>query len=447
MSFLEILELDWKHKDHSLALTDEESLVFTAECEKTPEGRAYNRVIETVAELGSQDPDLMYDYGFKCINSNDREERFLEGLHALCFAVMFGLDGDKRREVGAFLLEAQKNPSTEQVVTAWDTFMGRIVIGEGYVPPPKIPKKQNFIQKKYNDFTFATKNAIAGYLFISPFIIGFLVFMFLPILESLRMVFSDVTPDFMNNRYSMTFTGLENLTRVFRTDPEFNRLLTEELFKMAVTVPAIIVFSFFVSLIINQKFKGRGFVRSVFFLPVILSAGVMLGLETNSALLSEYRDLIAESNALTTNITGVLEEILMSGGVMDVFLYYVLQIVNQIYSIALTSGMQIIIFLSGLQTISPSMYEASKIEGATAWESFWKITFPMISSLILVNVVYSVIDYFVRSDNTVMEKVTSEISKLDYGFSSAMAWAYFLIVIVVVGALAGLISRRVYYYE
>jgi ABC-type sugar transport system permease subunit len=311
----------------------------------------------------------------------------------------------------------------------------------------KTPKKQNFIMKKYNNLSFVRKDAIAGYLFISPFILGFLVFMFFPILESLQMVFSNVIPDLENSRYNMEFIGLDNLIRVFRTDPDFNRLLTEELLKMAVTVPAIIVFSFFVSLIINQKFKGRGFVRSVFFLPVILSAGVMLGLETSSVLLNEYRDLIQESNALTSGITGVLEELLLSGGMMDGFIFYVLQIVNQIYNIALTSGMQIIIFLSGLQTISPSMYEASKIEGATAWESFWKITFPMISSLILVNVVYSTIDYFVRSDNTVMLKVTDEISKLEYGFSSAMAWAYFLIVIIVIGILAAIISRKVYYYE
>jgi ABC-type sugar transport system permease subunit len=325
------------------------------------------------------------------------------------------------------------------------------IVGNDVLDAPqktqKPPKKRGYLAQKYHNAAFTTKNAIAGYLFISPFILGFLVFMFLPILESLRMVFSDVGLDLENSRYSMTFTGLKNLHLVFFDDPEFNRLLTEELLKMAFTVPAIIVFSFFVSLIINQKFKGRGFVRSVFFLPVILSAGVMLGLETSSALLNEYRELIAESNALTSGITGVLEELLISGGMMDGFLYYVLQIVNQIYNIALTSGMQIIIFLSGLQTISPSMYEASKIEGATAWESFWKITFPMISSLILVNVVYSVIDYFVRSDNTVMEKVTAEISKMDYGFSSAMAWAYFLIVIVVVGILAAIISRRVYYYE
>lgn len=301
--------------------------------------------------------------------------------------------------------------------------------------------------KKLRGLSFASKNAIAGYLFISPFIIGFLAFMFIPILESIRMVFSDVNLDLDNHRYAMEFTGLFNLNKVFRVDPDFTRRLTEELLKMAVTVPAIIVFSFFVALILNQKFKARGFVRSVFFLPVILSAGIMLGLETNNSLLQGMQELIKESNAMQNSITGVLEDILITGGAMDSLIVYILQIVNSIYNIALTSGMQIIIFLSGLQTISPSMYEASKIEGATAWESFWKITFPMTSSLILVNVVYSVIDYFIRSDNTVMELVTRTMNKMDYGFSSAMAWAYFSIVIVVVGILALVISRRVYYYE
>jgi len=313
---------------------------------------------------------------------------------------------------------------------------------------PVTKKKKNFIARKYDNLDFQKKNAIAGYLFISPFIIGFFVFMFLPILESLRMVFSEVNIDWERNRYALDFIGIGNLKNVFLDDPIFNRLLTEELRNMVLTVPAILVFSFFVSLILNQKFKARGFVRSVFFLPVILSAGIMLGLETGNSLLAESRQLIQESNALANNITGVIEEILLSGGMMDDLIYFILFVVNQIYTIALTSGMQIIIFLSGLQTISPSMFEASKIEGATAWESFWKITFPMISSLILVNLIYSIIDYFIRSDNAVMMKVTDVMSvEGNYGLSSAMAWAYFLIVIIVVGVLSAIISRRVYYYE
>jgi ABC-type sugar transport system permease subunit len=303
--------------------------------------------------------------------------------------------------------------------------------------------------KKLRKLDFAAKNAIAGYLFILPFIIGFLVFMFFPILQSLRMSFSDVGLDLQNNTYLMDFVWFANFEFIFGTNPDFTRELVSNLQSMAATVPAILVFSFFVALILNQKFKARGFVRSVFFLPVILSAGVMLGLETDNSLLAEMQTLISESNALASGITGVLEDIVIAnfGGPLGYFLYWVLGIVNSIYQIALTSGIQIIIFLSGMQTISPSMYEASKIEGATAWESFWKITFPMISSLILVNVVYSVIDFFIRSDNVVMRMVTEEISSLYYGRGTAMAWSYFLIVIIIVGIISAIISKGVYYYE
>jgi ABC-type sugar transport system permease subunit len=127
---------------------------------------------------------------------------------------------------------------------------------------------------------------------------------------------------------------------------------------------------------------------------------------------------------------------------------YIFRIVNQIYDIAMASGIQIIIFLSALQTISPSMYEAARIEGSSSWECFWKITFPMVSPLILVNVVYSVVDYFIRTDNRVMEKIyRALIRSLEFGFSTAMAWVYFLAVITIIGIAVSLISRKVYYYE
>ena len=128
---------------------------------------------------------------------------------------------------------------------------------------------------------------------------------------------------------------------------------------------------------------------------------------------------------------------------------YVFDIINSVYDIAIASGIQIIIFLSALQTISPSMFEAAKIEGCTAWESFWKITLPMVSSMILVNIVYTVIDFFLKTDNTVMERIY-EIAiggRMDYGQASAMAWVYFLCVIVALGIVSLIISRRVYYYE
>jgi len=306
-----------------------------------------------------------------------------------------------------------------------------------------------FIKKndKYT-LTLEGKNAVAGYLFILPFLVGLLAFIFLPILESLRMVFSEVNIDLVKNGFSMEFSGFDNIKRVLMIDPEFNRLLIEEIGRMLLIVPAVIIFSLFVALILNQEFKARGFVRAIFFLPVILSSGIMIGLETNNTLLSSMEEIIKRGNLMKSSITGVLEDILVSEGAASDFMAYIFRIINQIYDIAMASGIQIIIFLSALQTIPPSMFEAAKIEGATSWECFWKITFPMVSPLILVNVVYSVVDYFIRTDNRVMEKIREAMmQRMEYGFSTAMAWVYFLAVIVIIGVAMALISRKVYYYE
>jgi len=296
--------------------------------------------------------------------------------------------------------------------------------------------------------TMEGKNAVSGYLFLLPFVIGFLAFMLFPLLESLRMVFSKVKIDVVKNGFNMEFSGLENLTRVFLIDPEFNRMLTGEIWRMLLIVPAIIIFSLFIALILNQEFRARGFVRAVFFLPVILSSGVMIGLETNNSLLNSMADIIKEGNLLKASITRVLEDILVVEGAASDFMAYIFMTVNQIYDIAMASGIQIIIFLSALQTIPVSMFEAAEIEGATGWECFWKITFPMVSPLILVNVVYSVVDYFIRTDNLVMAKINTEMmSRLDFSFSTSMAWVYFGAVMIILGVAIGLISRKVYYYE
>ncbi|MDR0909191.1 MAG: sugar ABC transporter permease [Spirochaetaceae bacterium] len=301
--------------------------------------------------------------------------------------------------------------------------------------------------------TLSGKNARAGYLFILPFLIGFLAFMLIPVLESLRMVFSEVVIDTTNHGFKMNFIGFTNLYRVFVVDPEFNRMLTEEIAKMVLRVPAEIIFAIFIALLLNQDFKGRAFMRVVFFLPVILSSGVLIGLETNNTLLSGMAEIIRRGNAMKTSVTGVLENILVASegtqrNFATTFMRYVFDIVNQVYDIAMASGIQIIIFLSALQTISPSMFEAAEMEGATKWECFWKITFPMISPLIMVCLVYSVVDYFLRTDNTVMAKIrVTLLQQMDYGYSTAMAWVYFVIVIVILGIAAAIVSKRVYYYE
>ncbi len=300
--------------------------------------------------------------------------------------------------------------------------------------------------RKKKKKTLAFKNAVAGYLFILPFILGFILFMIIPLIQSLQMSFSNVE---LEGGLTMTWAGLKNYKNAFFVDAEFVPALISELIRMATNVPATLIFSFFIALLLNQNFKGRGAVRAIFFLPVILSSGVIVGLESNNSLLKDMQEVIS-ANSNDTSITGVLEDILVTSdsSPLSGMFYFVFDIINSVYDIAIASGIQIIIFLSGLQTISPSMYEAAEIEGCTGWESFWKITFPMISSMILVNIVYTVIDFFLKTDNTVMEKVTAEISeKLQYGYGSAMAWIYFLCVIVALGIVSLIVSRRVYYYE
>lgn len=289
------------------------------------------------------------------------------------------------------------------------------------------------------------RKAIAGYIFIAPFIIGFLVFMVKPFIQSLYMSFCNV--EVGAGSFNPVWTGLDNYIRAFRIDPEFVRLLTEEISRMVIDSIAIMVFSFFVALILNQKFKGRALVRAIFFLPVILSSGVILGLETDNSLISTMQVAI-EENTSGVSITAAVENILRTAGVGVRAFEVVFEIIDNIYNIAISSGIQIIIFLSGLQTISTSMYEAADIEGCTKWESLWKITFPMISSMFLVNWVYTIIDFCMRSDNEVIDKITTVmVQQINYGFSSAMTWIYFLIVIAFVGISSLIISKGVYYYD
>lgn len=289
------------------------------------------------------------------------------------------------------------------------------------------------------------RKAIAGYLFISPFIVGFLVFMVKPFFQSLYMSFCNV--ELGAATFENHWAGTVNYIQAFTIDPEFNRLLTEELGRMVVYSLAIIVFSFFVALVLNQKFKGRALVRAVFFLPVILSSGVILGLESDNQLMAT----LAQQVEVATNgvsITDGLEQVLTTAGIGTRAYETVFELIDNIYDVAIASGIQIIIFLSGLQTISSSMYEAADIEGCTKWESLWKITFPMISSLFLVNWIYTVIDFCMRSDNEVIKKIQKVmVDQMNYGFASAMSWVYFVIILAFVGITAGIISKGVYYYD
>ena len=222
------------------------------------------------------------------------------------------------------------------------------------------------------------RRAVYGYLFILPFIIGFIFFMVKPLVQSLMMALSDVT--ISTNGFELVYNNFANFKKAFLVDADFNRMLLEGIGMMVYRSIATVVFSFFVALLLNQNFKGRTLARSIFFLAVILSSGVLVGLENNNSLMAQIKDTIEEAGS-ANSITDVLERILVPsaqclGGISSKTFALVFQIIDSIYDVAMASGIQIIIFLSGLQNISPSMYEAAQMEGCTSWESMCKITIP-----------------------------------------------------------------------
>lgn len=137
---------------------------------------------------------------------------------------------------------------------------------------------------------------------------------------------------------------------------------------------------------------------------------------------------------------------MLQAGVSETIVNYLTGAVDRIYEIVSQSGVQILIFLAGIQTISPQLYEASKMEGATGYEAFWKITFPMVSPLILVNMIYTIIDSFSRNELTDLIKTTGFV-QFDFGLSSAMAWIYFLAISIILLISTYFVSRKVFYHE
>ena len=302
--------------------------------------------------------------------------------------------------------------------------------------------------RKARPVSMARRRARTGYLFILPFIIGFVLFMVRPMIQSLIMSFSEVS--LTQNGSVMNWVGTINYRYALGVDPYFNQRLTDEISRMLINTIATLVLSFVIAVILNQDFKGRTLARAIFFLPVILSSGVLPGIESQNEFYNMMAG-VAESveGAAGVNISASLQNLLSVSGVGSGVFEVVFQMIDAIYDIVMASGIQIIIFLTGLQAISPSLYEAADVEGCTAWESFWKITFPMVSPLLLVNCIYTIIDFFMKNDNRVIEKINDVMYgvRMDFGAASAMSWIYFGVALLFIGISTFIITRAVKSYE
>ena len=288
------------------------------------------------------------------------------------------------------------------------------------------------------------RRARTGYLFILPFIIGFVLFMVKPMIQSLVMSFNNVKL-IPGQGFQLTWMGLDNYHNALAVDPYYNQYMVTEISRMAINTIATLVLSFVVAVILNQDFKGRTLARAIFFLPVILSSGVLPGIEKQNEFYNMMAGL-AESveGASGLDISASLQSILSVSGVASGVFDVIFQMIDAIYDIVMASGIQIIVFLTGLQAISPSLYEAADVEGCSAWESFWKITFPMVSPLLLVNCIYTIVDFFMKNDNRVMERISTVMySDFNFGVSSAMSWIYFGVALMFILISSFIISRAV----
>ena len=296
------------------------------------------------------------------------------------------------------------------------------------------------------------KKARAGWWFIMPFLVGF-VTVYLPIIID-SICFSFMKPEIQTNAqgsYTVVVNhGFEYYKKMFSSNSEYVQELLKGVGQLVWEVPTIVIFALFIAVILNQKMLGRAVFRAIFFVPVILSTGLMETLTAKT--LAGGDDVVDDGsgvNAKDELVSAMDIEMLFSrlqlGTVGAGAIGGVTGLVRNVYSIVNYSGVQMLIFLAGLQSISPSIYEAARIDGASAWETFWKITFPMISPMILVNGIYTIIDSFTRNNNSVMTYIDGVYGDKSQSLATAEYWVYFLIIFVIVAIFGGIVSAYVFY--
>ena len=313
-------------------------------------------------------------------------------------------------------------------------------------------------KKKKRASSLDNIKARSGWMFVAPFVVGFVI-IYLPIVfESIYFSFTDIKVQ-TGGGFIAEWVGLKNYSDALFTDPDFVMQLTTGLRQLVFDIPAIVIFALFMAIMLNQKMTGRAVFRAIFFIPVILATGIIDKIDQGNNMLSYMQDTgrtvdaINQGNSTTSSSTAVqlfsvmdFRWIFMSMRVGQGLVLYVVNAVNGIFNIVNRSGVQMLIFLGGLQSISPTIYESATMEGASAWEAFWKITFPMISPMIFVAAIYTLIDSFTSAQNPVMYLINNVYDEPGgQVLSSAMAWMYFLIVILMLVVVGLIVSSFVFY--
>jgi len=288
---------------------------------------------------------------------------------------------------------------------------------------------------------FERRKAWAGRLFVLPWVIGAAIFFFYPLIQSLYFTFNEM--DFLpQGGFELTRVGLTNYSDALFRDAYFLENLVEAIQEIAISLPLILLFSLFAAVLLNMPLKNRGLIRMVFFVPVVMTSGALFYL----MLPDRGGAAGAGSNLMlgNMNMEFMLSQIIHNQSMVET----ITNAMDQVFDIIWRSGIQTLLFLAGLQSISPSLYECASVEGASAWEKYWKITVPLVSPIILVNIVYTVVDTFSDYGNSMLRYVLNvTFSQLRFTYGTTMAWLYFLTMAAILGLLFFIISKFVFYTD
>lgn len=302
--------------------------------------------------------------------------------------------------------------------------------------------------------SYERKKSLYGYGFIALWAIGTLWLFIIPVITSLWYSLCDTQLFAKEDAllHGMTTAGIYtewnnfgNYIDAFGDSAEFLPALLNSLADIGPKSIVILIFSLFIAVILNQKFRGRTLARSIFFLPVLIATGPVISVINGDMASQGVSDASQFSTLFKTDLVTELMEFIGIYGINQTFTEIIQNITSDVLNLVWNSGIQILIFLSALQTIPPSAKEAASMEGATSWEFFWKITFPYISPMILSNLVYTIIDAFVSTDNEVMECVLAASRRWEYGTSAALAWIYFAIIGACLAIITVIVNRFVFY--
>ena len=252
------------------------------------------------------------------------------------------------------------------------------------------------------------KRSLEAYIFLVPWLIGVCLFFAYPIFVSVRLAFSDIV-EFKGLKTA--WVGLENFQYIFFYDINFVPHFLKVVLDTLVNTPLCIVFSLVIAILINRKMVGRGFFRTAFFIPVLLGTGYIM---------KQLLGMGVDGMTITTGIAvpKLIAE-LLGPSITDV----VQGFLDRITVVLWKSGVQIVLFLAGLQGISGSLYEAAKVDGATEWEMFWKITLPMISPVIMMNIVYTIVSFFTDTTNPLVDYIYKmNFTNQQFEYAAAVSW-------------------------